>query len=75
MREWRGRRKRWSAPTYRNIASRVWYNNRPSAWVETKGEWPKGSIELVELTAPNETFDNIVAFWNPAAPPPRAACA
>ena len=47
----------------------VWYDNRPSAWVETKGEWPKGAIQLVELTAPNETFDNIVAFWNPAAPP------
>jgi glucans biosynthesis protein len=47
----------------------VWYNNRPSAWIETKGEWPKGAIQLVELTAPNETFDNIVAFWNPAAPP------
>ena len=47
----------------------VWYNNRPSTWIETKGEWPKGEIQLVELTAPNETFDNIVAFWNPAAPP------
>jgi glucans biosynthesis protein len=47
----------------------VWYNNRPSAWVETRGDWPKGGIQLVELTAPNETFDNIVAFWNPAAPP------
>ncbi|HKU15602.1 MAG TPA: glucan biosynthesis protein D [Steroidobacteraceae bacterium] len=47
----------------------VWYNNRPSAWIETKGTWPEGAIQLVELTAPNETFDNIVAFWNPAAPP------
>jgi glucans biosynthesis protein len=47
----------------------VWYNNRPSAWIETKGQWGKGAIQLVELTAPNETFDNIVAFWNPAAPP------
>lgn len=47
----------------------VWYNSRPSAWVEAKGAWPKGSIQLVELTAPNETFDNIVALWNPAAPP------
>jgi glucans biosynthesis protein len=47
----------------------VWYNNRPSAWIETKGEWAQGAIQLVELTAPNETFDNIVAFWNPAAPP------
>jgi glucans biosynthesis protein len=47
----------------------VWYDNRPSAWIETKGGWPKGEIQLIELTAPNETFDNIVAFWNPAAPP------
>jgi len=47
----------------------VWYNNRPSAWVETKGVWSQGSIQLVELSAPNETFDNIVSFWNPAAPP------
>jgi glucans biosynthesis protein len=51
----------------------VWYDNRPSLWIEPKassnGGWSKGGIQLVELTAPNETFDNIVAYWNPAAPP------
>ena len=31
--------------------------------------WGNGAIQLVELTAPNETFDNIVAYWNPATPP------
>ena len=47
----------------------VFYDRRPSAWVEPKGDWPKGAIQLVELTAPNETFDNIVAYWHPATPP------
>ena len=51
----------------------VFYDNRPSLWIEPQanatGGWPKGAIQLVELTAPNETFDNIVAYWNPAAPP------
>ena len=47
----------------------VFYDRRPSAWVEPKGDWARGAIQLVELTAPNETFDNIVAYWNPAVPP------
>ena len=47
----------------------VFYDRRPSAWVEPKGDWVRGAIQLVELTAPNETFDNIVAYWNPAVPP------
>ncbi len=47
----------------------VYYDRRPSAWVEPKSDWSNGAIQLVELTAPNETFDNIVAYWNPASPP------
>jgi periplasmic glucans biosynthesis protein len=47
----------------------VFYDRRPSAWVEPKGDWARGAIQLVELTAPNETFDNIVAYWTPATPP------
>jgi glucans biosynthesis protein len=46
----------------------VFYDRRPSAWIEPKAGWSKGAIQLVELTAPNETFDNIVAYWNPATP-------
>lgn len=46
----------------------VFYNKRPSAWVEPKGNWGKGSVMLVEIPTPDETLDNIVAFWNPAAP-------
>jgi glucans biosynthesis protein len=46
----------------------VYYDRRPSAWIEPKSGWGDGAIQLVELTAPNETFDNIVAYWNPAKP-------
>jgi len=44
----------------------VFYERRPSLWVEPKASWGKGAIQLVELPAPDETYDNIVAFWNPA---------
>src|SRR5271155_4002217 len=42
---------------------------RPSAWVEPMGSWGSGSIRLVELHTPDETNDNIVAFWVPSALP------
>jgi glucans biosynthesis protein len=45
------------------------YERRPSLWVEPRSGWGKGSVQLVELSAPDETLDNIVAFWNPAVPP------
>ncbi|MBI2800072.1 MAG: glucan biosynthesis protein D [Gammaproteobacteria bacterium] len=47
----------------------VFYEKRPSVWVETKGNWGRGAVTLVELAAPNETFDNIVAFWYPERQP------
>jgi len=49
------------------------YHLRPSLWVEPKtdaiGGWGKGAVHLVELPAPDETYDNIVAYWNPAEKP------
>jgi glucans biosynthesis protein len=48
----------------------VYYDRRPSLWVEPKpGGWGKGSVQLVEIPTVDETFDNIVAFWNPAEKP------
>jgi len=49
----------------------VFYERRPSVWVEPKSGWGKGAVMLVELPADDETVDNIVAFWNPAARPQR----
>lgn len=47
----------------------VFYERRPSLWVEPKACWGKGTIQLVEIPTIDETFDNIVAFWNPEAKP------
>ncbi len=46
----------------------VFYERRPSLWVEPKADWGAGAIQLVEIPTHDETFDNIVAFWNPAKP-------
>lgn len=41
------------------------YDKRPSAWIEPRGDWGKGVVELVEIPTADETNDNIVAFWKP----------
>ncbi|POA17975.1 glucan biosynthesis protein G [Pseudomonas sp. FW300-N1A1] len=41
------------------------YDKRPSAWIEPKGDWGKGTVDLVEIPTADETNDNIVAFWSP----------
>lgn len=45
------------------------YELRPSGWVETEGDWGKGHVELIEIPTPDETNDNIVAFWVPEEQP------
>lgn len=42
------------------------YHERPGYWVEPIGSWGEGRVELVEIPTPNETNDNIVAYWRPA---------
>lgn len=41
------------------------YHLRPSTWVEPVGSWGRGAVRLVEIPTPDETNDNIVAFWVP----------
>ena len=41
------------------------YELRPSAWIEPTGHWAPGRVELVQLSTPDETNDNIVAYWVP----------
>ena len=43
-------------------------NCRPSYWIEPKGNWGEGRVELVELPTQDETNDNIVASWVPNEP-------
>jgi glucans biosynthesis protein len=46
----------------------VFYNRRPSVWVEPLGEWGEGSIQLLEIPADDETKDNIGVYWAPKEP-------
>ena len=45
------------------------YELRPSAWIEPVGSWGPGRVELVQLHTPDETNDNIVAYWVPRHAP------
>jgi len=45
------------------------YERRPSVWIEPKGQWGAGRVELVQLPTPDETNDNAVAFWVPEVIP------
>ncbi len=52
----------------------VFYDRRPSVWVEPQPTsdgrgWGRGAVKLVEIPTADETFDNIVAFWQPAEMP------
>ena len=45
------------------------YHIRPGLWVVPEGSWGPGRVHLVELSAHNETDDNLVAMWQPRDPP------
>lgn len=47
----------------------VFYNRRPSAWIEPLGEWGSGAVQLIEIPTTGETFDNIGAYWLPESVP------
>jgi periplasmic glucans biosynthesis protein len=43
----------------------TFYNKRPSIWVEPRGDWGEGAVQLIEIPTDDETHDNIVAYWLP----------
>ncbi len=45
------------------------FDLRPGVWVEPVGEWGSGHVELLEIPTPDDTNDNIIAFWVPAKAP------
>jgi glucans biosynthesis protein len=49
--------------SYEDVEAR--YERRPSAWVRPLGDWGPGRVELLQLPTPDETHDNIVAYWVP----------
>ncbi|HYC54559.1 MAG TPA: glucan biosynthesis protein G [Candidatus Binatia bacterium] len=51
---------------YQDLETRM--ERRPSTWVEPKGDWGSGRVELDEIPSDTELVDNIVAYWVPDAP-------
>ncbi|HET8744449.1 MAG TPA: glucan biosynthesis protein G [Ramlibacter sp.] len=41
------------------------YERRPSAWIRPLSDWGPGRVELLQLPTPDETHDNVVAYWVP----------
>lgn len=41
----------------------VFYDRRPSLWVEPRGDWGAGAVRLFEIPTGSETMDNIAMFW------------
>ncbi|WP_029889971.1 glucan biosynthesis protein [Polycyclovorans algicola] len=52
---------------YEDLEAR--FERRPSAWVAPRGDWGAGRVELVMIPTPDETNDNIVAYWVPDMSP------
>ncbi len=46
----------------------VYYDRRPSLWVEPLQGWGAGAVQLVEIPTDDEINDNIVAMWVPREP-------
>jgi glucans biosynthesis protein len=44
------------------------YHLRPIVWIEPRGEWSDGAVELLELPSQQESIDNIAAWWKPNKP-------
>jgi glucans biosynthesis protein len=51
----------------------VYYDRRPSLWVEPMASWGEGAVQLIELATDDEIHDNISAYWRPAEPPKAGA--
>lgn len=46
----------------------VFYERRPSAWIEPLHPWGQGAVQLAELPTDDEIHDNIVAYWTTDRP-------
>ncbi len=56
--------------TYANYEdTEAQYEHRPSLWIEPQGDWGAGRVELLLLPTPDETNDNVAAYWVPERAP------
>jgi glucans biosynthesis protein len=52
---------------YEDLEAR--YELRPSVWIEPRGDWGAGRVEIVQFPIFDETDDNAVVYWVPAKLP------
>ncbi|MDB5886930.1 MAG: periplasmic glucan biosynthesis protein MdoG [Polaromonas sp.] len=45
------------------------YEQRPSAWVTPLSDFGAGRVELLQFSTPDETHDNVAAYWVPEKMP------
>ncbi len=50
--------------TFEDLEQR--FDRRPTAWIEPRGGWGEGYVELIEIPTEEEIHDNIIAYWQPA---------
>jgi glucans biosynthesis protein len=48
---------------YQDIANR--FDRKASVWVEPRGDWGPGRVELIQIPSAEEIHDNMTAFWVP----------
>jgi periplasmic glucans biosynthesis protein len=53
--------------SYEDLEAR--YELRPGAWVKPVSGFRAGRVELLLIPTPDESNDNVVAFWQPDDPP------
>src|SRR5262249_38521902 len=44
------------------------FEDRPSLWIEPRGDWASGMVELIEIPSVDPIDGNIVAYWVPRQP-------
>lgn len=47
----------------------VFYDKRPSVWIEPRESFGKGAVQLVEIPTDDEIYDNVVAYFLPEEAP------
>jgi glucans biosynthesis protein len=45
----------------------VFYDRRPSVWIEPMDSWGEGAAHLLEIPTDDEIHDNVAAYWCPSA--------
>ena len=45
----------------------LFYERRPSLWIQPLNPWGDGAVQLVEIPTNDEIHDNIAAYWVPGA--------